>query len=280
MLIIGCGALLGVACAVLWSAQLVGVLGRRGARWLGQETEAELARLFVFVSSRNLLGYSVAAAVLSATAGVWARLPLPLIVLACTICMVGPRIALWALRRRRQQHLVSQLPDALQLWASLLRSGMGLMPALSQLASRQRQPLGSELQFVLGECRLGLPMDRAMNSLRLRVGSNELRMLGTLLHANRELGGNLAEALERVAVTLRSRLAMEARIRSLTAQGRLQGAVVGMLPLLLAVVLCFMEPEAMHALFSTSRGAACIALILALEGAGFVLIRRIVRIDV
>ena len=280
MLIVICGALVGATCAVLWGMRMAKSLAHRGARWIGQETQAELAQLFIFVSSRRLLGYSAVTALLSAAAGIWARLPPPVVVLTCAFCMGAPRGALWALRRRRQQRLVSQLPDALQLWASLLRSGLGLMPALSQLASRQQEPLGSELRLVLGECRLGLPVDRAMNSLRLRVGTNELRMLGTLLHAHRELGGNLAEALERLSATLRSRLGMEARIRSLTAQGRLQGAVVGLLPLLLALALCFMEPAAMHALFSTSRGAACITLILALEAAGFVLIRRIVKIDV
>jgi tight adherence protein B len=280
MLIIICGALLSAACGVLWSIQLTGSLVRRGTRWIGHETQAELEELFVFVSSRSILGYSIVALLLSAVAGVWLRMPLPLLVVSCAFCMVGPRVVVWVLRRRRQQRLVTQLPDAMQLWASLLRSGLGLMPALSQLASRQRQPLGSELRLVLGECRLGLPLDRAMNSLRVRLGTNELRMLGTLLHAHRELGGNLAEALERLAITLRSRLAMEARIRSLTAQGRLQGAVVGLLPLVLAVVLYFMEPAAMHALFSTSRGAVCIAIILTLEGLGFLLIRRIVRIDI
>jgi tight adherence protein B len=140
--------------------------------------------------------------------------------------------------------------------------------------------LGAELRLVLAEYRLGVPLHTAMQALRDRVGVADLRSLATLLHVHRELGGNLAEAMDRLARTLRSRLAMETRIQSLTAQGRLQGVVVGALPLLLAAVLAVMEPTAMHAMASTPAGWAALAVIVALEFAGFVLIRRIVNIDV
>lgn len=211
--------------------------------------------------------------------GLLSGMPLAAILLACSLLAAVPRTATALLASRRRRKLVGQLPDALQLWAGLLRSGLGLSAALLQLGSRQSGPLGEELRLVLAESRLGIPLDRAFSALCQRSGCADLRMLSTLLHTHRELGGNLAEALDRLSATLRSRLAMEARIQSLTAQGRMQGTVVGLLPLFLALVLSFMEPAAMHALFSTRAGAACIAVILALEVSGFLLIRRIVRID-
>jgi tight adherence protein B len=152
--------------------------------------------------------------------------------------------------------------------------------ALTQVAAHQPSPLGSELRLVLSQYRFGVALESAIGALRERAGVADLRMLATLLRANRELGGNLAEAMERLANTLRSRLAMQARIRSLTAQGRLQGVVVGVLPLLLAAVLFAMEPEAMKSLVNTGAGWAVIGVIVALEVAGFLLIRRIVNIDV
>jgi tight adherence protein B len=279
MLMVVAGGLLGGACVAFWCLRLAVEAGRKGLRWVGEETEAELERLFVFVSSRRLVAGTALAMVLCLVCGILSGTPPVILVAICALLAAAPRLLTAMLGRKRRRQLIQQLPDALRLWAGLLRSGLGMSAALLQLASRQPGPLGEELRLVLGETRLGVPLDRAVSSLCERTGAADLRLLSTLLHTHRELGGNLAEALERLSVTLRSRLAMEARIQSLTAQGRMQGTVVGLLPLFLALVLSFMEPAAMHALVSTRAGAACIALILALEVTGYLLIRRIVRID-
>ncbi len=149
-----------------------------------------------------------------------------------------------------------------------------------QVAARQASPLGDELRMVLAQLRLGTGMDVAFQGLRERAGLADLRLLATLLQANRELGGNLAESLHRLAELLRGRLLMEARIQSLTAQGRMQGVVVGALPLLLLLVLYAMEGDTMRVLHTTLQGWVALALIGVLELIGFLLIRRIVRIDV
>jgi tight adherence protein B len=222
----------------------------------------------------------VLAVVLVIGTGVLLRIAWPVTLGLIVAAGLAPRIIVIALRRGRTRRLTAQLPDALSLWAGLLRSGQGVTAALSQVAARQPEPLGAELRLVLAEHRLGLTLGAAIGALRDRVGVPDLRMLMTLLQVQRELGGNLAEALDRLATTLRARLAMEARIRSLTSQGRLQGLVVGALPLLLAGVLSFMEPAAMHAMVSTPAGWAAMAVVAALEVAGFVMIRRIVNIDV
>src|SRR5690606_12949509 len=121
-------------------------------------------------------------------------------------------------------------------------------------ARRQPAPLGQELGFILGQARMGMTLEVAFDSLRERADLADLRLLSTLLAAHRDLGGNLAESLQRLADLLRGRLLMEARIASLTSQGRLQGVVVGLLPLLLGVVLYVMEPEAMRVLHTTWQG--------------------------
>jgi len=162
----------------------------------------------------------------------------------------------------------------------LLRSGQGANQALSQVAARQGPPLGDELRMVLAQLRLGASMNAAFDGLLDRAHIADLRLLATLLQANRELGGNLAESLHRLAELLRGRLMMEARMQSLTAQGRLQGVVVGTLPLLLLAVLYAMEADTMRVLHTTVQGWATLAVMAALELTGFLLIRRIVRIDV
>lgn len=280
MITIIAGTALCVLFFVLWCGRFILPAGSRRARQVGEDTEAELAQLFVFISTRRLLGFAAGSVAVVAAAGIWLEAPVAALVPVCAVLVLLPRIATSVLRGRRQRRLIAQLPDALQLLSSLLKSGQGLMGALSQLTSRQPDPLGAELRLVLSECRLGVPLERAMNALNGRIGANDLRMLSTLLHTHRELGGNLSEAMERLASTLRARLAMEARIQSLTAQGRVQGVVVGLLPLFLIVILSFMEPAAMRALYSTAPGLACMAVIVTLEISGFLMIRRIVRVDV
>jgi tight adherence protein B len=100
------------------------------------------------------------------------------------------------------------------------------------------------------------------------------------LRVSRELGSGLAEALERLGDTLRRRHMIEDRLRALTAQGRIQGIVVSLLPIALLAVLAWLEPDATQQFFTTREGLAALGLILALEIVGWWLIRRIVNIDV
>mgnify|MGYP001185117252 FL=1 len=266
--------------ATVLAAAYLRALSRRGSAGLLQRTESDLALLFIFVSTARLRVVTVLAVLAMGTLAWLLRLPWIAILLVAASGATAPRLVVGWLRHRWRQRLAAQLPDALALWAGLLRAGQAMAPALAQLASRQAEPLGRELRLVLSHYRLGVALDAAVAQFRDRAAVADLRMLATLLRAQRELGGNLAESLERLATMLRSRLAMEARIRSLTAQGRLQGVVVGVLPLLLGLVLCFMEPEAMKSMIVTPVGWGAIALLVVLEAAGFLMIRRIVDIDV
>ena len=276
------GLLIAVAAAiVVW---LVGRSLAGAARWgageLGHRTESELAQMFVFIPAARLLVLTAVIAVVSVAAALLLQLPMVLLPLILAVALAAPRLLVLWLRHRWRCDLARQLPDALSLWAGLLRAGQGASQALTQVASRQRAPLGDELRMVLAQLRLSAGLDVAFQGLWERSQLADLRLLSTLLQANRELGGNLAEPLGRLAELLRSRLVMQARIQSLTAQGKLQGIVVGALPLLLMAVLYVMEGDTMRALHTTPQGWAALAVIAVLELSGFLLIRRIVRIDV
>jgi tight adherence protein B len=248
------------------------------AAYAGHASARDLADLFVFVSTGRILIMTTALAA-SCLASGWAlHLPPALLALLVVFCLTLPRIALRVLRARRAGRLMSQLPDALALWSGLLQAGQGVAQALAQVAARQSAPLSDELRLVLGEMRLGTPIDLAFNGFCARSGAADLRMLSTLLATHRELGGNLAESLQRLAGLLRTRLMMEARIHSITAQGRMQGVIVGALPLLLMAALYIMEPRTMRVLHTTWQGWAALGVIAMLELCGFLLIRRIVKV--
>jgi tight adherence protein B len=273
------GAAVAGTCASLLLLRQIRSRTRDSAGIL-ERTEADLALLFIFVSATRLRLATLLAVVMTFACARMLGVPWLVCGFAALSLALVPRLVVALLRQRWRRRITAQLPDALAQWAGLLRAGQAMAPALAQLASRQANPLGAELRLVLSQYRLGVPLDVAVARFRDRCGVPDLRILATLLRAQRDLGGNLAEALDRLATMLRNRLAMEARIQSLTAQGRLQGAVVGALPLLLAAVLCFMEPAAMQAMVTTPAGWAAIALVALLEIAGFAMIRRIVNIDV
>jgi tight adherence protein B len=164
--------------------------------------------------------------------------------------------------------------------ATALRAGLGLAQALEQVVRHQPRPSAQEFALALREHRLGTPLEQALSDLARRVRSADYDMLVATLGIARELGGGLAEALDRLAVAVRRRVAMEDRIAALTAQGRLQGLIMAILPVLLGLVLYAMQPQAMQPLFETPLGWATLAVVAALEIGGWMLIRRIVAIRV
>jgi len=274
-----CCAVAGMA-ALLLAWRLAQLLARRLGLSHRQAAEQDLADLFIFIEPRRLSllcgGGALMVLLVLAVLGVPLLLALPL-GLAVLLC---PRWCVGLLRQRRTRRLLAQLPDALALLAGLLRSGQGLPQALAQLAGRQAAPLGQELQLLLRKQRLGLSLDQALAQWHERVAEPDIALLGMAIRVSRELGGNLAETLLRLSDGVRSRVVLQGKIQALTSQGRLQGVIVGLMPLGLMAVLALMDPQPMQLLFNTVPGWCALALIGVLEAVGFHLIRRIVRIDV
>jgi tight adherence protein B len=130
------------------------------------------------------------------------------------------------------------------------------------------------------EQRIGVDFNKSLDHMEKRLPIQDFAMLASALRINREIGGNLAEIIESLADTLRRKHQMEGKIDSLTAQGRLQGIVMTGLPVLLAVLLYFLEPNAMEKLWSTWYGYVTLGVILVMEFLGYLFIRKITHIDV
>ena len=194
--------------------------------------------------------------------------------------LVLPSLAHRRLRRRRLTVLQRQLPDAIAAVAAGLRGGLGLWQALELVPRHQPRPVSQELALVLRQHRMGLPLEEALEGFARRSALHDVRMLVATLAISRDLGGGLAEALERLAAAVRRRVAMEERIRALTAQGRMQGVIVGALPIGVAAVLYLIEPGPMSRLVVTPLGWLVVGVVAVLETIGALLIRKIVRIDV
>ncbi len=203
-----------------------------------------------------------------------------LAIVVTVLAMVMPRFMYGFLKRRRLDKIIEQFPDALNMMAGSLRSGASLAIALDLVATEAEAPLSQELSLLLREQKLGISMDDAMESMSKRLRLEEIDLFVSAVTISKSVGGNLAEVLERLAQTLRSKAVMEGKIRALTAQGKLQGIVVGLLPIFMGIVLNYLEPEAMAPMFNTWYGWVVVGVIAVLLIVGGIFIRKIISIDV
>lgn len=274
----------GIAVAVTLASWVLMRLFRSGATNFQDSMTAmargNLADLFIFVEPRRLWLMTLAAVVVMPSLVLMITGNPVLALIVAVIVMAGPQAMLKVLRKRRHHKLARQMPDGLASLAGALRAGLSLPQALASLAEQQPAPFCQEFELVVRKQRLGMPLDQALAELEARVPGNEVSMFVTAVRIARELGGNLSESLERLADTLRRKLAMEDKIVALTSQGKIQGWIVGLLPIFLAGVLYVMEPEAMRPLFTTTIGYVVLGAVAVLELIGFVVIRKIVSIEV
>jgi len=203
---------------------------------------------------------------------------------------IGFLIPRFWLNRRKSGRLNAfnkQLPDTITLIANALRAGSSFLQAIELVVREARPPISTEFSRVIREVNLGLPFDQALENMVRRVRSDDLELMATAISIQHQVGGNLAEILDSISYTIRERIRIKGEIRTLTAQQRLSGYVVGFLPIGLAGFLFIAAPGFMDPMFANPpeiAGLPAGVIILFFGGfmmfIGFMLIRRIVDIEV
>jgi tight adherence protein B len=253
---------------------------RRYRQVYTQEAGLRLSEVFLFIDPAQLWVGAVACAALTAALSYAATGKGVLAACAAVLASRLPGALVNALRRRRARRFEHQLPMALLMLASALRAGVALTTGLRHVVEQSAAPLAQEFGLMMREQRMGVSWDVALENLRGRMPADSTVLVVAAMRIAAQTGGNLAEALESIAQTLRARLQLQAKLQALTSQGRLQAWIVGALPLLLLVVLDRLEPEIMGLLWHTPIGWSVLAIVAVLEIAGMLLIRRIIRIDI
>jgi tight adherence protein B len=264
--------------ATVVAALLRGAFEQYQARYLTTSLR-ELSDMFLFVEPRQLVVLNVAAMVSLAVLGSWLGGPL-LCAGAGALGFFAPAVGVRLYRRRRRSMFDAQLTDALQQMANALRAGLTFQQASEQVGREAPAPLGQEFGLYAKEVKLGTSSEEALVAMVRRVGSEDLELVATSTNIARQLGGNLSDMFETIAETIRERFRLEGKIRALTSQGKLQGLVVATLPLWVGLFLDWYRPDLMQPMFAHAYGYVLVATIALLEAIGFVLIRRIVTIDV
>jgi tight adherence protein B len=242
--------------------------------------KTDLAAMLIFIDPQVLFRYSVGALVV---------IPLLLfLVLENPLLAVGSGVAVafmpgYLVRRLKTSRIElfeKQMPDALLMVSGGMRAGASLSVALESMVKEQKPPLAQEFDLMLREQRLGLDFETALSNMEKRMPLPDFILLVAAMKITKEVGGNFAEILESLSHTLRRKHEMEGKIKALTAQGKLQGIVMALLPIFLLAILTWMEPEAMSPLYNTLYGWAVLVVVGIMITIGYLGIQKIVNIDV
>ena len=241
--------------------------------------EGELSDMFIFANPQQLF---VANLMLLVLVPLFLHLLFKLMVVTIgglVLTMFLPGMFYRGMRAKRLSKFEEQLPDAFMMLSSSLQSGASLNMALENVVSQSSAPLTQEFGLLVKKLRLGVTLEDALIKMEERIPLASFVMASSAIRISREVGGNLVETINTMASMLRRKKVMEGKIDSLTAQGRAQGIFMAMLPVFLAAILSFIEPEAMSQLYTTRNGLMVLAVMVVMEVMGFVFIKKITRID-
>ncbi len=250
----------------------------------------ELENLFLFIPAHRIASLSQTAAVIvfvsafllfgdvnrpeGLLAGAMAGL------LFASLMRMIPAVVIRVLRRKRLEKFNKQLVEALSTMSNALRAGFSVQQAFESIVQEDRKPIAQEFGVFVQQTRVGVRFEEALTNLEERVGSEDLTLMVRAVEIARQTGGNLTEVFDKIASTIRERTRIEGRVKAMTAMGRLQGIVVGLIPLFLMGAMTLLDPAMMIGFYTSPMGIALLILVAFLLFIGFMVIRKIVNIEV
>ena len=190
---------------------------------------------------------------------------------------MGGRAGLGYIARRRQAQFAAQLSDTLQLLSGTLRAGYGLLQALDAMAREASAPTSDEFRRIVVESRLGRDLSASLRAMSERMASQDFQWVVEAIEINREIGGDLAEVLDRVGATIRERDFLRRQVKSLSAEGRLSGYLLTGLPFGLAFMIRMRNPS-YFAELTSGVGLILAAVGMVLLVVGGLWIRKVCRL--
>lgn len=200
--------------------------------------------------------------------------------LVAMLVLFTPGVIFKILKQRRLERFNEQLVDGLATMSNALRAGFSIIQAFESVVKEGRNPISQEFGMFLQQIRVGVKFEDALQDMDRRVGSEDLSLMLLSIETARRTGGNLTEVFDKISSTIRERMRIKGRIKSLTAQGRLQGIVVGMMPFLLLGVLILLDPKMTLGFFTQLSGIIALIAVVIMVALGGLIIRKIVRIDI
>jgi len=196
------------------------------------------------------------------------------------VALSVPFLILQAKISQRKKAFNDQLGDTMVLIANALRTGYSFMQAVDMVSREMAKPIGEEFARVLKEMNLGVTVEDALNNMAKRMNSEDLDLVITAVLIQRQVGGNLAVVLDSIANTIRERIKIKGHIRTLTAQGKISGIIIGLLPIIIGGIIYVVNPEYIKVLFTHPLGKAMLVAGAVSQLIGMMVIRKIINIDI
>ena len=236
--------------------------------------------LLLNIAPRTATWISAAAMVLLGVAGyAVTRSAFGAIVVAVLAAFL-PSMTLRMLQQRHLAKLERQLVSGIQTLGSGVRAGLNLVQSMGLVARDGPSPLRDEFAHLLREYEYGTPLEEAMDKCATRIGSGDFRLLFAALQTHRERGGDLGETLDRIADSIREIQRLESRVETLTAEGRANSRMLGMLVVAALGILYMIDSSGVKSLFEDDIGKVIIGIMIFLNVVGFLWIRWIIAIDI
>jgi tight adherence protein B len=257
---------------------------RRSSRWrrlsLVQRAEADLVAADSKLTVREYFLMRIGLALAGMVLGWLGTHQLPVGVLLTLVGWMVPPLQLRRRRAMRLRQFEDNFPNVLDLLVGSLRAGQGLLHAVQIVAQEMPEPVASEFDRVVRETSLGYSLQDALDHLVERVGSEDLHMTVTAIQINYEVGGNLAEVLSTISETIRDRLRLTRTIRAVTAQQRMTGTILILLPFILGAILTVLNPSYMMAMFQPGWPLLIPGYAIGSVLIGALLMRQMMRLEV
>lgn len=206
--------------------------------------------------------------------------PIVLCLILGLIALFCPYFYLQLVIWKRLRKFLEQFPDGLDMISQSLQAGLGLTQSMVFVAKEMPDPMGTEFSVFIEEVNLGLPLGDALKKFEERMNLPEVRLFNTALMVQREVGGSLAELLNKLSNIIRDRFRIERLIKSLTAQNRISAWTVCSVPPFLAVFMFMREPEMMNKMMQSPAGRGMLAAALVLEVCGILTFRKLIKIHI
>lgn len=252
-----------------------------GTQW-GSGISTSLAQADLKLKPAEYIALMViAAVVLGAIAWFFGGKQLFSALIGVVLGLIIPRLYIGRLKTQRLNKFNDQLQDMLNLVVNGLRAGFSTVQALEAVSRELPPPISTEFKRVIREIQLGVSMETALSNLLRRIPSADLDFVIVAMNVQREVGGNLAEILDTISYTVRERVRIKGEIRVLTAQVIYSGRFIALLPIILSLVLWFINRDYIMSFFENIYcGIISLSCAGFLIGIGYFVMTRIADIEV
>lgn len=181
--------------------------------------------------------------------------------------------------KKRIKYLNEQLCDAISLISNSLKAGYSFFQSIDIVAKEMSGPIAEEFSLLQKEINLGLSTEKALENLVGRISSDDLELVVTAVLIQRQVGGNLSEVLDNISSTIRERIKLKGEVKTVTANGRMSGLIISLLPPILGFILYLINPGHISLLFTNPIGIAIVVFSVLMELIGIYFIGKIVKVE-